>query len=235
MASLRHLTNRALQLFGVKLVPAHHDQLLYQHDYGRGGFEAYRRVQVDANRRKFNRVFADERTLSAIAKDISTHGLAREGICHGARNGWEVEWFSRVLGCTVIGTDISETANEVRNLVQHDFHEVRHEWIGSFSFVYTNSLDQAFNPKKALDTWAGQLTPDGRIYIEHTMLHSPTGSGEMDPFGAHPMAMPYLLFEWGKGKYRLADILHVEGIEHAAKERAWIFVLELESSPASTK
>lgn len=229
MGSLRHLVNKGLQSFGVKLVPAHHDQLLYQHDYGRGGFEAYQHAQIEANRRKFDRVFADERTLAAIAGDIRSHGLAREGICHGARNGWEVEWFSRTLGCPVIGTDISETAKEVANLVQHDFHDVRDEWIGRFSFVYSNSLDQAFDPRKALDAWAGQLTPDGRIYIEHTMLHAPAGAGEMDPFGAHPMVMPYLLFDWGKGKYRLADILRVEGIEHAHKERVWVFVVEREA------
>lgn len=47
--------------------------------------------------------------------------------------------------------------------------------MGKFSFIYTNSLDQAFDPNRALDTWADQLTADGRIYLEHTMAHTPFG------------------------------------------------------------
>lgn len=232
MPKLRSLVNRALSPLGLKLVPSHHDALIYQHDYGSGGFDKYRNVQIATNKRKFERVWAEERTLSAIAADIRSRGLDRNGLCHGARNGWEVEWLARELGCPVIGTDISETANEVPHLVQHDFHEVREDWLGKFSFIYSNSLDQAFDPARALAAWAGQLTPDGRIYVEHTMRHSPTGAGEKDPFGAHPMVMPYLLLEWGKGKFRLADILHVEQIEHREKDRAWVFVIERDAAPS---
>ena len=163
-------------------------------------------------------------TLSTIADDLRQRGSDRNGLCHGARNGWEVEWFKKELRCPVIGTDIADSAASLPDMVCHDFHEAREDWIGQFSFIYTNSLDQAFDPRKALEAWAGQLTPDGRIYIEHSMQHSAAGASEMDPFGAHPMIMPYLLFEWGKGKYRLDDILHVVGLEHR-KGRVWVFVI----------
>jgi hypothetical protein len=63
------------------------------------------------------------------------------------------------------------------------------------------------------------------LYIEHTNAHSTKGAGPMDPFGAHPMAMPYLFFTWGKGEYTMRDILEVEAKENNRK-RAWIFVLE---------
>ena len=43
------------------------------------------------------------------------------------------------------------------------------------------------------------------IYIEHKTAHSPSHAGEMDPFGAHPLAMPLLFFTWGRGTYELAD------------------------------
>ncbi|MEZ5913853.1 MAG: hypothetical protein R3D84_17865 [Paracoccaceae bacterium] len=39
----------------------------------------------------------------------------------------------------------------------------------------------------------------GRIYIEHTMAHSAAGASEMDPFGAHPMCMPYLFSNGARG------------------------------------
>ena len=222
---LRVIANKILSPLGLKIIPKHHDQLIYQHDYGSGGIEKYRHAQIEANIRKFHRVFADERTLSAIADDIFGKNLARKGLCHGARNGWEVEWLAKRLQCPVIGTDISETAHSVSNVVCHDFHEPNPAWVRRFSFIYTNSLDQAFNPAKALETWADQLTADGRIYVEHTRFHTPAEASEMDPFGAHPMVIPYLLHEWGNGKYALEDILHVETSEK--KGKAWVFVIAL--------
>lgn len=218
--------NSTLRHFGLKVIPAQQDELLYQHDYGAGGVAAYREAQIATNRRKLDKVFADKATLSVIAKDIQNRRLAHKGICHGARNGWEVDWFRDNLKCEVMGTDISPTAAHVEGLVVHDFHDRRDDWVGQFSFVYTNSLDQAFDPRKALDAWADQLTTDGCIYIEHTMGHAPGGASAMDPFGAHPMVVPYLIFEWGRGKYRLDDIFELAKVEHFNKGRVWIFVVK---------
>ena len=221
---LRRIANKALAPLGLKLVPRHHDQLVYQHDYGSGGAAKYRAIQIHWNKAKFDQVWAEEITLKAIADDIVKRGLAREGLCHGARNGWEVEWFSKTLGCPVTGTDISDTAASVPNMVVHDFHDRREDWIGRFSFIYTNSLDQAFDPKKALREWADQLTRDGRIYIEHTMQHGPAGASEMDRFGVHPLAFPYWLLDNGL-IHLLDDLIHVENVGHKAKGHVWVFVL----------
>ena len=106
--------------------------------------------------------------------------------------------------------------------MQWDFHEQKVEWRNRFSFVYSNSIDQAFEPRKALSTWAAQLEESGLLFLDHTMLHSAAGASEMDPFGAHPMVMPYLLFKWGSSEYRLVDILE---IDHKQKHRVWIFVI----------
>ena len=205
----------------MKVVPTQHDLLLYQHDY-KGGYETYKATQIRWNKAKLEKIWADDLTLEAVAQDIQKRGFTR-GICHGARNGYEVRWLADRLNVDVIGTDISDTAPQF-GLVVHDFHEPRREWVGAFDFVYTNSLDQALDPQKALDTWADQLTPKGCIYVEHTMLHSAAGASEMDPFGAHPMIVPFLLFKWGRGKYALADIL--EPGEVAGKGNVWVFVIE---------
>jgi hypothetical protein len=110
-------------------------------------------------------------------------------------------------------------------MVVWDFQDENPDWAGKFDFVYTNSLDQAMEPARARSAWTKQLAPGGCIYIEHTNAHSTKGAGPMDPFGAHPMAMPYLFFTWGKGEYTMRDILEVEAKENNRK-RAWIFVLE---------
>ena len=219
---LKNLANRALEPLGLKLIPAHHDRLIYQHDYGTGGYDAYRDIQIAANKRKIQRVWADERTLEMIAKDIERRNL-KTGICHGARNGYEVEWFRERLESEVVGTDISDTADSIPHMIVQDFHEPRREWLGKWDFVYTNSLDQAFDPKKAISTWVDQLTDRGCIYIEHTSNHSARAATQTDPFGAHPLIMPYLLFEWGRGKYKLSEILELEDVSH--KGHVWVFVV----------
>lgn len=226
---LSRVLNKVLSPLDLKLIPKKNDSLVYQHRYSSYG--DYRGTQIHWNKAKIGQVWADERTLEAIATDIERRGL-KTGICHGARNGFEVEWLARrlqaspslsnPLQASVIGTDISDTALQFPNMVVHDFHQPRSEWREAFDFVYTNSLDQAFDPAKALSTWTDQLTENGCIYIEHTMQHSAAGASEMDPFGAHPMVMPYLFFKWGRGKYELADIIELEA---NGKGHVWVFVI----------
>lgn len=225
---MRKFLDKIVRPFGLRVIKAHHAEMVYQHQYA-GGYDQYRDVQIAHNKRKLQNVWADDTTLSAIATDLKARGLGANGICHGARNGYEVEWFRKTLQGDVIGTDISETATDFPNMHVWDFQDENPAWAGKFDFVYTNSLDQAMEPQRALSAWAKQLAPTGRIYIEHTMAHAPQGAGEMDPFGAHPMAMPYLIFTWGRGQYRLADILEIDAKQNNA-QRAWVFVLERDQS-----
>jgi hypothetical protein len=220
------ILNRALGLIGLKIVRRHHDQLFYQHSYGSGGFDRYRELQIFHNRRKLNQVWADAETLSFIAGWLKEHRARPEvGICHGSRNGFEQRELARLLDCEVIGTDISNTASQFPNTSQWDFHEPKPEWVGRFSFVYTNSFDHAFDPQRALTTWCDQLADHGVVFIEHTMAHSPKEASEMDPFGAHPMIMPYLIFEWGRGKFELIDILKPPRPKSNNGLEAWVFAV----------
>lgn len=223
--NLKKVLNWLLQPFGLTVVKTRNTAtaMLYQHEYV-GGYEQYRDVQIFHNKRKLQNIWADDITLTEVLNDLKANGLNTSGICHGARNGFEVEWFRKELGGDVIGTDISDTATQFAHMHVWDFQQENPEWIGKFDFVYTNSLDQAMSPDRALKVWAQQLKPNGRIYIEHTMAHSPEGAGEMDPFGAHPFIMPYLLFLWGRDDYKLVDILEVQAKKNN-RLRAWIFVL----------
>lgn len=225
MATALQLANKLLRYTGLALTPAKNLQMVYQHDYRAGGYERYRSVQILHNRRKIDKVWADSATLAIIAEYLRSSRIAvASGICHGTRRGFEQAELARLLDCPVIGTEISETAADFPNTVQWDFHDVKPEWRDAFSFVYSNSLDQAFAPRRALDTWVGQLQPDGLLFIEHSLSHAAMGAGEMDPFGAHPMAMPYLLFEWGRGTYRLVDLIRPED-KKRGKFELWLFVV----------
>lgn len=229
MKFLIKATNKILQKFGLEIASKKDLQLYYQHDYGVAGFNKYRDIQIYHNKRKLDKIWADKKTLRVISEYVKNHVKnVKAGICHGTRGGFEQAVLSRLLKCTVIGTEISDTAVRFPKTVQWDFHKRNSKWIGAFSVVYSNSLDQAFNPKKALETWVEQLTKDGLLFIEHTLSHSASGASEMDPFGAHPLIMPYLLFEWGRGKYSLVDIIRPS---HKKRNKfdLWIFVIKKEN------
>jgi len=226
IAGMKRILSWLLSRYGYKPVNEYQDKLFYQHDYGAGGYQKYKDVQTLHNKRKITNVWADEQTLRFISDYLRQQiPTVTAGLCHGTRNGFEQKKFSELLGCPVMGTDISDTAITFPNSVQWDFHEVNPEWIGRFSFVYSNSLDQAFDPQKALKTWVGQLADNGLVIVEHTMAHSPSGASEMDPFGAHPLIMPGLLFEWGRRLYRLKDILYPAHTK-AGGLKIWLFVVE---------
>lgn len=235
---MRVILDRLVKRLGLRLVKAQylkelHDKLsqskntYYQYQY-EGGYEEYRKTQIFYNKKKIERVWADDQTLSKICEDLRANGLTT-GLCHGARNGYEVQFFREQLDGDTIGTDIADTASQFPNMITWDFHDENPEWIGKFDFVYTNSHDQAFDPRKALTAWARQIKPNGRIYLEHSIEQSPMHAGKMDPFGAYSIVMPYLLFEWGKGIYRLIDILYPGEKPNIGKE-TWVFILALEQS-----
>lgn len=168
----------------------------FLHEYS--SYEEYRDTQVKFNLQKIQNVWADEATLRRVAE--IARGLPGRsnitGLCHGARNGFEQKFLNEDDRFSVLGTDISPSATDFPDSVQWDFHDENQEWIGKFDFVYTNSLDQSWQPKKAIEVWLRQLKSDGVLIIEHTELHGPVGASEMDPFGVRPVAFPYVLADW---------------------------------------
>ena len=162
-------------------------------------YDEYKDTQIYYNKKKIEHVWADEKTLEKISDFLienTSTGIIK-GICHGSRNGFEQNFFNKNQDkFYVIGTDISDTAENYKNSIIHDFHEEKKEWLNSFDFVYSNSLDQSFDPKKAVQTWLNQLKKDGFIIIEHTDQHGVIASGKMDPFGVEANFFPYLLSDW---------------------------------------
>lgn len=105
--------------------------------------------------------------LAYIKKNIPQ---AKFGICHGVRNGWEVGKL-RKLGIEVIGTEISDTASQFKNVIQWDFHNVKPEWLNKTDFIYSNALDHSYNPEHCIRQWLKCLTPNGLCFIEWTSSH----------------------------------------------------------------
>lgn len=165
----------------------------------------YVQVQIAGNKRKIDRVFADEITVGLICDYLRPHN-PRLGLCHGSRNGSEVHWFKQQLGIEVMGTDISDTAADY-GLVQWDFHDRNPDWVGRFDFIYTNSHDHAREPEKAFDAWMEQLAPGGFLFLEHTRLHGAVGQSTLDPLAIEPQIVPFFILSVSEGRYSVIDII----------------------------
>lgn len=183
--------------------------------------EDYVQVQIAGNKRKINRVFADEATISLISDYLRPHQPS-VGLCHGSRNGSEVRWFREQLGIDVLGTDISDTASDF-GLIQWDFHDRNPEWVGQFDFVYTNSHDHAREPEKAFDAWMEQLSPGGFLFLEHTHLHGRLGQSRLDPLAIEPDVVPFFILSISRGRYSVVDIIRPS--HRKAGGRFYVFVV----------
>ncbi|WP_299150694.1 hypothetical protein [uncultured Tateyamaria sp.] len=198
-------------------------------------YEAYRDVQIRKANADTGDVWADPKTLDIIAtyvlKKVPDISFV---LCHGSKSGMESSYLADKLGCEGLGTDIAPPEH-AEGVEEWDFHERRADWNGRASLIYTNALDHSYEPKKALDCWVEQLAPGGRIIIEHTMLHGPEGASKSDPFGAHPLIMPYLVLEWGSGAYCVQEIIvaphkkphwkPVDGTREDTDLDIWLYVI----------
>ena len=157
--------------------------------------EEYFRVQVRANQRKFKRISTTQEEVVCVADWLLRHNRGKDsfGICHGARNGWEVNEFAMATCHEVYGTDIAPV--DSTNMVQWDFHHPRIEWHGNVDWIYSNALDHAWCPRVALFTWFESLASDGVLFL-------PWHKGKMkgrrtDPFAATLMEYMQMVNEFG--------------------------------------
>ena len=209
---IKDLINRTLIKFGYRISKINiTDKLFKIHKYK--NYDEYKNTQIYFNKQKINKVWADENTLKIISNFLkeSIKSEKIKGLCHGSRNGFEQKCFiQEIPNAEVIGTDISDTANNYENSIVHDFHNEKKEWIENFDFVYSNSLDQSYDPEKALNTWLNQVKKDRYIIIEHSDQHGVVSSGKMDPFGVEASFFPYLLTEWFGHKISLKIIKSIK-------------------------
>jgi len=106
--------NHALVSTGYALRKDYPDVLLHQYS----SYEEYRATQVFHNKRKVEKVWADESTLDLVVdRVVEEFGRKRRlfALCHGSRNGFEQNYISTRLDVEILGTDISDTATTTRS------------------------------------------------------------------------------------------------------------------------
>ncbi|MBI3796733.1 MAG: hypothetical protein HY268_07170 [Deltaproteobacteria bacterium] len=216
--------------YEVRKIPQNREErpgfMLYKYLKADGSFdyEKYRQTQIEGNKRKIQKVWALEEHIVFLSNYIKTViGMPQFGICHGTRRGKEQEWFRKYLGCEVIGTEISNIAEQFPYTIQWDFHETRPEWIDATDFVYSNSFDHSYDPEKCLNAWMSCLKKGGICILEHTS-HGHRAS-EINPFYTHIVQMPYLIATWGKGSYGVRELMETPK-KHERLEFAYFIVIQ---------
>jgi len=216
MKFIRRGIKKILGKFGIEVrkIPAIRletsNYVLYQYLKKDGTFDydAYKNIQIKGNKDKLEFVWVTEESIAFLSNYIKKRvGKPQFGICHGTRRGKEQEWFGKYLGCRVLGTEISDTANMFPNTIQWDFHDVKDEWLNAADFIYSNSFDHSYDPENCLNSWMKCIRVGGLCVLEHSSKHSKDGASYLDPFGADLVQMVYLITLWGKGAYGVREII----------------------------
>lgn len=170
-------------------------------------YEDYKNNQIRTNKGKLKFVWITDREIDSIIEYVRDKKISiSSGVCHGARNGYEVKKFRNGLKADIIGTDISETALDFDNMVQWDMHDRNELWIDKFDFVYSNSIDHSYDFNKCLDVWMESLTLNGICCIHwSTDIENPYN--QTDCFGISKQE----LFDLLNTNYLVSDILEVNG------------------------
>ena len=171
--------------------------------------EEYVAAQVEANVRKIKNVWVDRRTIEIIA---AKHDSVTKVLCHGTRNAKEQKYFQEFFPTAqILGTEISPTADQFPMTVQWDFHEVNADWVGSMDIVYSNAIDHSYDPVLALRTWANQLAPDGRLYVEHAYAPEDNYARASDPLEIHDPELKEILADLGLHLESTFDTTGIKG------------------------
>ncbi|WP_299354246.1 hypothetical protein [uncultured Shimia sp.] len=189
--------------------------------------DTYREVQIAGNKAKLGKQFVRESHIKILSNYINEEmGQVAFGICQGTRRGAEQAWFRTHLTGepNVIGTEISDTADQFPNTVQWDFHKENPEWKGKADFIYSNSWDHAFDPEAAFKSWVASLKVGGRMFLDHTKGQSPDAANALDPFGIEYGLLVDMLSNLFEGKARLLDAINTRRINK--EYRARVIVLE---------
>jgi hypothetical protein len=158
----------------------------------------YIQEQVALNEKKLSNVFIKDYEIDALAALSKAFvPKAKFGVCHGARNGYEVKALRDRLGYNIIGTDISQSVLSIPNMICWDFHSAKPEWLGQVDFIYSNSLDHSHNPKKCVASWMSCLTRSGICVVSWTIRHVGNADGG-DCFSATKAEYSKMLGEIGR-------------------------------------
>tara|TARA_R110000796_G_scaffold106618_1_gene217067 strand:+ start:3895 stop:4578 length:684 start_codon:yes stop_codon:yes gene_type:complete len=144
---------------------------IYRHET----YEDYKNAQEICATNGEKNIWISNKEIDLLTNHmVSNIGGMDFGLCHGVRNGYEVnKLYDKLIETKkvskdfkLVGTEISKFASKYKNVIQWDFHEIKDEWVKKADFIYSNSIDHSYNPRLALSQWFKCLKPNvGNLYL----------------------------------------------------------------------
>ena len=130
----------------------------------------YFQAQKNLTDKKWDRVWVKDESLDFLISELKDiYGV--NGICHGVRNGYEVEYLRKNLKGEIFGTELV-LLRKVPYVIEWDFHCLNTKWVNKMDFIYSNSLDHSYTPSDCVDNWMKCLNLGGRCFIEWSPQHN---------------------------------------------------------------
>ena len=134
-------------------------------------YQDYVDIQTETNKEKIEVVWVMQEEVIQLSNYIvdKYSDEIHYVMCHGARNGTEVKYFTESLpdNWIVEGNDISDTANAY-GLHQWDMQYCYEGWKQKFTIQYTNSFDHVYDPQKTINSFMKQCATGGSVFIQWT-------------------------------------------------------------------
>ena len=134
-------------------------------------YQEYVDIQTETNKEKIEVVWVMQEEVIQLSNYIvdKYSDEIHYVMCHGARNGTEVKYFTESLpdNWIVEGNDISETAFN-HGLYQWDMQDYNEDWKQKFTIQYTNSFDHVYDPQKTINSFMKQCATGGSVFIQWT-------------------------------------------------------------------
>ncbi len=168
-----------------KLRKAGSHRVLAYENSGKFDYDLYKQVQTIGNKGKLDRVFVEQENIAYLCRQLEMIIPQIDFVlCHGTRNAAEQKFFKAALSnpAEIIGTEISDTANQFPMTIEWDFHEVKPEWRGAADVIYSNSFDHSYDPDKLFTAWLACLRPGGVMVLEWSKAHATGTPTILDPF-----------------------------------------------------
>ena len=134
-------------------------------------YQEYVDIQTETNKEKLQVVWVMQEEVIQLSNYIvdKYSDEIHYVMCHGARNGTEVKYFTESLpdNWIVEGNDISDTANAY-GLHQWDMQYCYEGSKQKFTIQYTNSFDHVYDPQKTINSFMKQCATGGSVFIQWT-------------------------------------------------------------------
>ena len=134
-------------------------------------YQEYVDIQTETNKEKIEVVWVMQEEVIQLSNYIvdKYSDEIHYVMCHGARNGTEVKYFTESLpdNWIVEGNDISDTANAY-GLHQWDMQYCYEGWKQKYTIQYTNSFYHVYDPQKTINSFMKQCATGGSVFIQWT-------------------------------------------------------------------